>query len=201
MVRWSFCLYKGPVLTLLGSGRRQIILHKPNLVGRVSFEDEPFVAEQFTLKPSCTYVLIPCTFMPSQEGRFSLEFQSTGSVDIQPLPEDREWKWVTAKDEWRGKSAGGCRNHLTCINNPQFLLRTRKATTCTILLSQNSTEAFDAIGFYVLAAKCRSNGHCIGVFETYVNSQLPHTSFPSSVQIHWQSLSSYELLRVSWTTM
>jgi len=136
-----------------GSGRRQLILSKSTLVDRAGFEDEKSVSMEVVLQSSHTYVLIPCTFNPGEEGKFSISFHCSGTLKIAPLPPNKEWKWVTGKGEWRGKSAGGCRNYLTCINNPQFLLRTRKATTATILLSQVAEESFDAMGFYILRAK------------------------------------------------
>jgi len=36
---------------------------------------------------------------------------------------DRSWEAVTIRDcEWKGETAGGCNNHATCSNNPQFRL-------------------------------------------------------------------------------
>jgi len=54
--------------------------------------------------------------------------------------------------EWKGKTAGGCKNHATYLNNPQFLLLTKKATKATIAVSHAEAE-FDAFGFYVTKTK------------------------------------------------
>lgn len=49
------------------------------------------------LQPSATYVIIPCTFNPQEEGKFSISFQCSGTLKIAPLPPNKEWKWVTGK--------------------------------------------------------------------------------------------------------
>ena len=52
---------------------------------------------EVVLDSSKTYVVIPCTFKPLQEGKFSLTFQCSGVLKITPLPPNKEWKWVTGK--------------------------------------------------------------------------------------------------------
>jgi hypothetical protein len=55
--------------------------------------------------------------------------------------------------EWYGKSAGGCRNHPTCPNNQQYLLKVKQKASVTIILTQNDVEDFECIGFYILKTK------------------------------------------------
>jgi len=140
-----------------GSGKRQLSFSRERLLGKTKFLDTETVELEVTLSPSETYVIVPCTFRPLNEARFTLQFTSAPTLKVTLLTPNKEWKCVTGKGEWKGKSAGGCRNHATCINNPQFLIRTRKATTATILLSQMAKDQFDAIGFYILKAKSTSH--------------------------------------------
>ncbi len=51
--------------------------------------------------------------------------------------------------DWSGKSAGGCKNHATCPNNPQFLLQVTSPTNTHLLLTQTERTDFDHIGFYI----------------------------------------------------
>jgi Calpain large subunit, domain III len=76
---------------------------------------------------------------------------------LSPLPPQREWKYVSVRGEWSGKSAGGCRNFQTCPDNAQYLLKVRKQGDVTILLSQSLKKRFDAIGFYVVQTSDSSN--------------------------------------------
>jgi hypothetical protein len=73
------------------------------------------------------------------------------------------------KGEWNRRTAGGCRNHPTCMSNPQFLIRTRKATLVTILVSIPYKEGFDAIGFYILQTKCMIFNSIIHLFFKVLN--------------------------------
>ena len=43
------------------------------------------------------YVVVPCTFYPANEGKFTISFASSGSIKISPLPPTGEWRCVTAK--------------------------------------------------------------------------------------------------------
>ncbi len=56
--------------------------------------------------------------------------------------------------KWEGNSAGGCKNHPTVTQNPQYSLECTKAATVTVTLSQIGKEPFDTIGLYV----CKSKG-------------------------------------------
>eukprot|EP01087_Luapelamoeba_hula_P002002 TRINITY_DN1177_c0_g3_i2.p1 TRINITY_DN1177_c0_g3~~TRINITY_DN1177_c0_g3_i2.p1 ORF type:complete len:501 (-),score=64.43 TRINITY_DN1177_c0_g3_i2:91-1593(-) len=65
------------------------------------------------------------------------------------------WQKHMYRGEWRGRSAGGCMNHLTWVYNPQLgLTPGSKSTTAFISLYQNDTRmtriASTPIGLYVL---------------------------------------------------
>lgn len=57
--------------------------------------------------------------------------------------------------EWKGVTAGGCSNHDTWRNNPQYLLSLKQKTTVHILLAQpelrsrEQKKQYPHIGFYV----------------------------------------------------
>ena len=46
------------------------------------------------------------------------------------------WKRDQFKLEWKGKTAGGCMNNATWVNNPQFSLKPSKDTPIFISLMQ-----------------------------------------------------------------
>ena len=175
---------------------------------RNSKEKKKFSADA-VLPAGPTYVVIPCTFNPGCEGGFTISFTAEVSLNLAPLPPSKEWKvyfsfflflffskskrllillsspqkkyqYISCLGSWESRSAGGCRNHPSCIRNPQFLLRVRRSGDFTILLSQvccllffyflfffslnfffffdanqhkQTKEKFDAVGFYVVATK------------------------------------------------
>jgi hypothetical protein len=57
---------------------------------------------------------------------------------------------VCMKGEWKGKTAGGCKNHNTFKYNKQFHIVVREPTRATIVLSQTEHEKFDPLGIYVV---------------------------------------------------
>jgi len=132
--------------------RRQLIIGRQNLVAKAKFEGKEEVSADAVLPAGPTYVVIPCTFNPGCEGGFTISFTAEVSLNLAPLPPSKEWKYISCLGSWESRSAGGCRNHPSCIRNPQFLLRVRRSGDFTILLSQTK-EKFDAVGFYVVATK------------------------------------------------
>jgi hypothetical protein len=56
------------------------------------------------------------------------------------------------KGEWKGKTAGGCKNHKTFKNNKQFHIYVPETTRATIVLSQTEHDKFDPLGIYVVKA-------------------------------------------------
>ncbi|EGG21714.1 calpain-like cysteine protease [Cavenderia fasciculata] len=59
---------------------------------------------------------------------------------------------IRTSSVWTGISAGGCANHHTWRNNPQFLLRVESRTSLTITLQQHASNNVFHIGFYVARA-------------------------------------------------
>ena len=55
------------------------------------------VSLELSLSQDKTYVVIPCTFRPGQEGKFSINFTCVGTLKITPLPPNKEWKCITGK--------------------------------------------------------------------------------------------------------
>lgn len=101
-------------------------------------------------------VVIPCTFKPHQEGEFRMSFESAQPIVVAPVDSKLEYRIYTQEGKWEGPTAGGCKNHPTVTNNPQYSLECEKAMTVTVTLSQTSKEPFDTIGLYVCKSKAAS---------------------------------------------
>ncbi len=119
------------------------------------------------------YIVVPCTFKPGQEANFSFSIFSkfpgdfTEVVTLTPLPDI--FTTVEAKGEWKGITAGGCLNHSTWRNNPQFSLQFRERGNAWLSVSvpvkekskdkdkkDKDKEKNDlSIGFYLVKAPCK----------------------------------------------
>lgn len=63
------------------------------------------------------------------------------------------WYEVSTRGQWKGPTAGGCRNHKTWSGNPQYLLTPdgEQTTRMLIVLAQDATRSpLEAIGFYAI---------------------------------------------------
>jgi hypothetical protein len=116
------------------------------------------------------FVVIPCTFDPNWESKFSLTILTDQAIKIKKLQEVKDLTlevprqsffafiggstlgsdaWCLSQGDWRGDSAGGCINHWTWRNNPQFMLTVKKDLTATVTLKQGDSDAMPSAGFYV----------------------------------------------------
>lgn len=57
---------------------------------------------------------------------FSHVHAHQGDLSLHLLSPQDEWVTVEADGEWYESTAGGCRNHPSFKNNPQFLLTAEK---------------------------------------------------------------------------
>lgn len=115
----------------------------------------PIIWSFVLCKQSHPYYLVPMTDEPNQLLHFSIHIDSTVPFHLQLLDnESHGWCMKSFDGQWRGKSAGGCRHHLTWRNNPQYFLKISEPTTVLISLSQPNLAAqhrtsLASIGFYV----------------------------------------------------
>ena len=73
------------------------------------------------------------------------------------------WALREVRGEWRGRSAGGCRNYPSWVMNPLYSLRAPRDTQCEVFLRQpekpplpaadgaygTTDPTYDGVGFYV----------------------------------------------------
>ncbi|KAL6071682.1 calpain 7 [Balamuthia mandrillaris] len=142
---------------VLSDGIKKLVLEPADIIAKATFQNTRDVICDVTLEPrDMPYIIIPATFRPHEYGKFSISifgqhgFNPSGSVALFPCRE--KWYSVSVKGEWKGSTAGGCRNHATCSNNPQYLLTANSARKIVILLSQDKLNS-QSIGFYV----CKRN--------------------------------------------
>ena len=95
------------------------------------------------------YHVIPCTFEPGKEGKFVLK-SSHGKLKRISM-----WHVAIWKGAWKGSSAGGCKNHATFKENPQFLFKLEGEVPClaTGVVAQEEHAEFSNLGFYVFKAE------------------------------------------------
>jgi len=60
---------------------------------------------------------------------------------------------ILLQGQWKGKTAGGCLNHQSWRNNPQYFLAIKQQTKVVITLTQEGKSNFSSIGFYVIRPK------------------------------------------------
>ena len=63
------------------------------------------------------------------------------------------WKALEVKGEWRGKTAGGCCNHPSFGDNPQYLLTVKRPTHVLIALAQSDVRGSDC-DFFPISLNC-----------------------------------------------
>lgn len=78
------------------------------------------MACEFVLKEAGTFVIVPSTSEPGQELDFGINVYSDEPVELAPVS---EWLATEASGEWKGRSAGGCRNSKAWVANPMYALR------------------------------------------------------------------------------
>jgi len=114
-----------------------VLIHPPSPFHQAPFSNSTSVKQSFTLDDSSTpVVVIPCTFKPGQECDFRLSFDASSQITVNPVDPHHEYRMYTQVGKWEGNNAGGCKNHPTVTNNPQFSLEAKKSTTITVTLSQ-----------------------------------------------------------------
>lgn len=92
------------------------------------------------------YHIIPCTFEPGKEGKFVVK-ASHGKLKRISM-----WSVATWQGEWKGSTAGGCKNHKSFKENPQFTFRLdgEDASYATgVVFQTEQGEDFSKLGFYV----------------------------------------------------
>lgn len=170
-----------------GSGRRQLNLSRDQLIAKAPFEDCKTVAFDVTLEASpVQYIVIPCTFFPKHECKFTMTFTTEGAdaLTLEPLSPSKEWKHVLIEGDWNGKSAGGCKNHATCPNNPQFLLQVTSPTNTHLLLTQTERTDFDHIGFYI----AKTSSASVKMPKISTSDIIAKSEFASTREAHWNGV-------------
>lgn len=149
-----------------GDGRRKLTVVARDLVGKSNFKRTAEVACRVKLEATPKpYIIIPCTFKPDVNASFELFANSKTEGECILAPCTHKWNNITLRDDWKGKSAGGCRNNPTWVNNPQFYLRVLKP--CNILIiAQQPTEKPSSHGFYVFDSSGSPTGNIFYQEET-----------------------------------
>lgn len=103
------------------------------------------------------FTIIPCTFEPNMEAKFALTVTSHGKPFTLQSCSNPAKKWtseISFKGEWKGDLAGGCKNHRTFYNNPQYLLSVKEDNTAVSILLEkiNKNPDFDVLGLYICEA-------------------------------------------------
>jgi len=126
-------------------------LSVPQVVNQSTLElevDPPTPVDPFHL------IIVPSTFQPGLCADFTLAVHADPKPVLQRVME--RWSEASVQDQWLGETAGGCRNHKTWSNNPQFALTFAdtaampNSKAIVILCQDASRNPLEAIGFYVL---------------------------------------------------
>ena len=88
------CVYFCFSFMASGSGRRQIVLARKDLVAKSAFEDSETMQLTVKLSPEThPYVLIPCTFLPNQTTDFRLSVTADCNFTLEPV--SANWRTLT----------------------------------------------------------------------------------------------------------
>ncbi|KAL6074619.1 hypothetical protein QOT17_004017 [Balamuthia mandrillaris] len=118
------------------------------------------------------YIIIPCTFDEGEAGSFRLTVTSNSApILLEGLTKRRKWDEAIAEGQWTEETAGGCKNNLTFVNNPQFLLSLEKKTDVNVTLLQSEKDDFDSLGLYIIQCEDRVTKKLVNVTNESVVSK------------------------------
>jgi len=121
-----------------------------------TFYNTPQVTIKAEVSPAggeAAFVVIPATYLPGQEGRFSISVSSSAPVVFEKI--EKRLRVTSLRGAWDA-TAGGCFNHSTWRKNPAYLLTIpQDAERVYIVLDvENLTEPpFPGIGIYCFEGK------------------------------------------------
>lgn len=145
------------------AGRRVVHVEDADVLKKTSYSPNFEVSRQFhtsqlelcsKYSPD-TFIIVPTTFKPDVTGDYHLVvYTDDNAATLTPLA-DSTWHKTSARDEWRGRSAGGSRNHPSWVRNPLYSLRAPRETLLHLFLRQllvpGDAPNYEGIGFYVSA--------------------------------------------------
>jgi len=102
-------------------------------------------------------------YEPAKLGEYVLVVYSDDPSASLDLISPASWALREVRGEWRGRSAGGCRNYPSWVMNPLYSLRAPRDTQCEVFLRQpekpplpaadgaygTTDPVYDGVGFYV----------------------------------------------------
>ena len=102
-------------------------------------------------------------YEPAKLGEYVLVVYSDDPSASLDLISPASWALREVRGEWRGRSAGGCRNYPSWVMNPLYSLRAPRDTQCEVFLRQpekpplpaadgaygTTDPTYDGVGFYV----------------------------------------------------
>jgi hypothetical protein len=137
----------------VSNGRRVMVLADPDedVLAKCKFTDNKTINLNISLPASeKPYVVMPATFEPGKERNWTLAISADAEVTAKPSGKDEDWVSTVIEGEWTKETAGGCKNHASFTNNPQYSITVEKKSTVNLLLLQNEHTEFDAISMYVV---------------------------------------------------
>eukprot|EP01124_Arcella_intermedia_P032791 TRINITY_DN7711_c0_g2_i1.p1 TRINITY_DN7711_c0_g2~~TRINITY_DN7711_c0_g2_i1.p1 ORF type:complete len:801 (+),score=192.26 TRINITY_DN7711_c0_g2_i1:178-2403(+) len=104
------------------------------------------------------YVVIPCTFYPRKEAKFTLTFacSTISSFSISPL--ESIYNEVVHEGKWTPELSGGCTQNPDWINNPRYLLTAETDLSITFFIDRKPwlnalRKKPEFVGIYIFKAK------------------------------------------------
>ena len=85
-------------------------------------------------------------YEPAKLGEYVLVVYSDDPSASLDLISPASWALREVRGEWRGRSAGGCRNYPSWVMNPLYSLRAPRDTQCEVFLRQPEKPPLPAAG-------------------------------------------------------
>lgn len=141
----------------VSQGRRVVWLDNgdEDILSKPKFTTSKTLKLEMTLPSSPArepYVIIPCTYKAGEERDWTLTVSTDSSITLSPKFEN-DWKIQAHEGVWNKETAGGCRNHASFLDNPQYLLTIPQGSVepqARIMLFQREKEDFEPISVYVV---------------------------------------------------
>eukprot|EP01087_Luapelamoeba_hula_P015527 TRINITY_DN4652_c0_g1_i3.p1 TRINITY_DN4652_c0_g1~~TRINITY_DN4652_c0_g1_i3.p1 ORF type:complete len:593 (+),score=120.95 TRINITY_DN4652_c0_g1_i3:1157-2935(+) len=171
-----------------GTGRRIVGSPKKLIIAETPFAKTKEVTKVYTLDAlPQPYVIIPATSEPNVAGKFNIRLTSQEAKIVAEMhTHKRALQLSTQNAEWKGETAGGCKNHSTFIHNPQYLIEVPSdKTQVQLLVLQTAKSKFDDVGMYL--AKLSASEDSSSKLVSAPSNIIDKANFASASEAHLAS--------------